>query len=133
MFFCFRWILIQFKREFSFDDAQCIWEALWSNYLTPDLHLFFALAILMQHRDVILNNDMSFDDILKYVNNLAGELVYGGLLQDAEMWYHKYTYLKARRPEKKPLSLREPFVNTYDHLMTAAAPSSSPSPPPSSE
>jgi hypothetical protein len=28
-YFCFRWILIHFKREFSFADAQRLWEVIY--------------------------------------------------------------------------------------------------------
>lgn len=28
-FYCFRWLLIIFKREFSFDNIQKLWDVLW--------------------------------------------------------------------------------------------------------
>lgn len=30
LFFCYRWVLIQFKREFKFDQVLRLWEALWA-------------------------------------------------------------------------------------------------------
>ena len=30
LYFCFRWLLIWFKREFSFPDTCSLWEALWT-------------------------------------------------------------------------------------------------------
>ena len=30
LYFCFRWLLIWFKREFSFPDTCTLWEALWT-------------------------------------------------------------------------------------------------------
>jgi len=30
LFFCFRWLLIMFKREFPLPDVQQIWEVRWS-------------------------------------------------------------------------------------------------------
>lgn len=54
LFFCFRWILISFKREFPFDDVLRLWEVLWTNYYSHSFVLFVALAILESHRDVIL-------------------------------------------------------------------------------
>lgn len=32
-FFCFRWILIAFKREFSYGDVMRLWEAFWSHHM----------------------------------------------------------------------------------------------------
>ena len=36
-----------------------------------NFHLFFALAILEAHREVIMRYLQSFDEVLKYVNELA--------------------------------------------------------------
>ena len=50
----FSWVLIAFKREFSFDDVLRLWEVLWTDYYTCDFVLFVALAVLESHRDMIL-------------------------------------------------------------------------------
>jgi hypothetical protein len=47
-FFCFRWLLVWFKREFPWEDMLCLWEVLWTDYLTNKFHIFVALAILDQ-------------------------------------------------------------------------------------
>lgn len=54
LFFCFRWILIAFKREFAFDDVLRLWEVLWTDYYSNQFILFVALAVIESHRDVIL-------------------------------------------------------------------------------
>ena len=72
LFFCFRWILIAFKREFKFDDVIRLWDALWTNYYSDHFVLFIALAILQSHRDVIMRYLTEFDEVLKYANNLSG-------------------------------------------------------------
>lgn len=54
LFFCFRWILIAFKRELPFEDVLRLWEVLWTDYYTNEFVLFVALAVLESHRDVIL-------------------------------------------------------------------------------
>ena len=71
MFFCFRWLLINFKRELSFDDIQCLWEAMWSNYLSVDLSLFIAASILLKYKTTILERRMGFDEILKVLFSLS--------------------------------------------------------------
>ncbi|GJJ12139.1 hypothetical protein Clacol_006380 [Clathrus columnatus] len=65
LFFCFRWILIAFKREFPIDDILRLWEVLWSDYYTSQFVLFVALALLVAQRDVILRYLVEFDEILK--------------------------------------------------------------------
>lgn len=74
MYFCFRWLLICFKREFSFPDIMTLWETLWSQGLSPNYHLMVCLAILDKHRNVIMGNKFGFTEILKYINDLAGNI-----------------------------------------------------------
>ena len=54
LFFCFRWVLIAFKREFPFDDVLRLWEVLWTDYYSNQFLLFVAFAVLESHRDMIL-------------------------------------------------------------------------------
>lgn len=61
LFFCFRWILIAFKREFKFDKVIKLWEVLWTKYYSDQFILFVALAILQSHRDVIIRYLTEFD------------------------------------------------------------------------
>jgi hypothetical protein len=65
LFFCFRWLLVWFKREFEWEDVIQLWEVLWSNWLTDKMTLFIALAIIEVHRDTILNDLNQFDEILR--------------------------------------------------------------------
>lgn len=86
LFFCFRWVLIAFKREFKFDDVLCVWEAIWSSP-SKGFHLFIALAILESHRSIVRRYLAHFDEILKYINELAGTLEPQSLLSQAEVLY----------------------------------------------
>lgn len=66
LFFCFRWILCGFKRELSFDATLQLWEVLWTDYLGTHFHLFFALAIIEAHRDVIIRYLREFDEVCPF-------------------------------------------------------------------
>lgn len=72
LFFCFRWILIAFKREFKFETVVRLWEVLWTNYYSDNFVLFVALGVLQSHRDVIIRYLTEFDEVLKYANDLTG-------------------------------------------------------------
>ena len=50
----YSWVLIAFKREFSFEDVLRLWEVLWTDYYSTNFVLFVALAVLESHRDIIL-------------------------------------------------------------------------------
>jgi len=95
LFFCFRWILITFKREFPFNDVLRLWEILWTDYYSKDFVLFVALAILESHRDIILRYLVEFDEILKYCNELSMTIELDSTLAQAEVLYLSFAQLVA--------------------------------------
>lgn len=60
LFFCYRWILVGFKREFPLGETLKIWENFFTDCCGSQFHLFFALAILQAHRDVTMRYLQSF-------------------------------------------------------------------------
>lgn len=87
LFFCFRWVLIAFKREFPFDDVLGLWEVLWTNHYSSQFLLFVALAVLESHRDSILRYLVEFDEILKYCNHLSMTIELDSTLAQAEVLF----------------------------------------------
>ncbi|CAO1942028.1 unnamed protein product [Urochloa humidicola] len=83
-FFCFRWVLIQFKREFTFDQIMLLWEVLWTHYLSEHFHLYLCVAILKRYRQRIIGEQMDFDTLLKFINELSGRINLDRAIQDAE-------------------------------------------------
>ncbi|OAX38653.1 GTPase-activating protein gyp7 [Rhizopogon vinicolor AM-OR11-026] len=95
LFFCFRWVLIAFKREFPFDDVLRLWEVLWTDYYSNDFVLFVALAVLESHRDMILRYLVEFDEILKYCNELSMTIELDSTLAQAEVLFLSFAQLVA--------------------------------------
>lgn len=87
MYFCFRWLLVWFKREFSNIDIMHLWEVLWTGLPCPNFHLFICVAILDQEMDVFINQEYTFTEILKHVNELSGNLNLLAILEQAESIY----------------------------------------------
>ncbi|KAL1206747.1 Rab GTPase-activating protein 22 [Cardamine amara subsp. amara] len=83
-FFCFRWILIQFKREFEYEKTMQLWEVLWTHYLSEHLHLYVCVAILKRFRSKIIGEQMDFDTLLKFINELSGHIDLDSTIRDAE-------------------------------------------------
>lgn len=69
-YFCYRWFLLDFKRELIYNDVFAIWEVIWAAQQVASSHfvLFLALALLEIYRDIILSNSMDFTDIIKFFN-----------------------------------------------------------------
>ncbi|XP_056874308.1 small G protein signaling modulator 1 [Takifugu flavidus] len=72
-YFCYRWFLLDFKREMVYDDVFSLWETIWAAKHTSSEHfvLFVALALVEMYRDIILENNMDFTDIIKFFNEMA--------------------------------------------------------------
>lgn len=72
-YFCYRWFLLDFKRELVYDDVFVVWETIWAARHCSSEHfvLFIALALLQFYRDIILDNKMDFTDIIKFFNEMA--------------------------------------------------------------
>ncbi|KAJ3677231.1 hypothetical protein LUZ60_002955 [Juncus effusus] len=83
-FFCFRWILIQFKREFDYDQIMRLWEVIWTYYLSEHFHLYICVAILKRYKSRIMGEQMDFDTLLKFINELSGKINLDQSLRDAE-------------------------------------------------
>ncbi|TDL24806.1 RabGAP/TBC [Rickenella mellea] len=95
LFFCFRWVLIAFKREFAFSDVMRLWEVLWTDFYSNEFVLFIALAVLESHRDVILRYLVEFDEILKYCNELSMTIELDTTLAQAEVLFLSFAQLIA--------------------------------------
>ncbi|OCF35927.1 rab GTPase activator [Kwoniella heveanensis BCC8398] len=93
LFFCFRWILISFKREFKFETVIKLWEVLWTNHYSNQFVLFVALAVLQSHRDVLIRYLTEFDEVLKYANDLSGTIDLDTTLAQAEVLFLSFRSL----------------------------------------
>jgi len=100
LFFCFRWILISFKREFPLEEIFKIWENMLTNVCGPAFHLFIALAILQSHREVVMRYLQSFDEVLKYVNELSMTMEAEPMLCQAEILHSALMHIVAQEERK---------------------------------
>ncbi|XP_022696019.1 small G protein signaling modulator 2-like [Varroa jacobsoni] len=72
-YFCYRWFLLDFKRELVYDDVFQVWETIWAaqHVASPSFGLFVALAMVKYYREIILENRMDFTDIIRFFNEMA--------------------------------------------------------------
>ncbi|KAK9475361.1 rab-GTPase-TBC domain-containing protein [Dipodascopsis tothii] len=105
-FFVFRMLLVWFKREFVWNDVLRLWEVLWTDYLSSQFHLFVALAILVKHKDVIMDHFSQFDEVLKYVNELSKTIPLEETLTNAEILFYQFqrTVEAIDKKNKEPTS-----------------------------
>ncbi|CAH1798395.1 unnamed protein product, partial [Owenia fusiformis] len=105
MYFCFRWLLIQFKREFSFEDIMRLWEVLWTGLPCKNYHLLICLAILDTEKATIMDNRFGFTEILKHINDLSLTIRLDDILPLAEAMHIQLAQLASENKLKN--SIRE--------------------------
>ncbi|UZJ56950.1 hypothetical protein CBS101457_006270 [Exobasidium rhododendri] len=111
LFFCFRWLLVCFKREFLHPEILMLWEAIFSanvdDYDNDDVshptthshaissppyqgisnhfQVFIAFAILEHHRDILMKHLHNFDELLQYMNGLSFQIDVDTTIAEAEV------------------------------------------------
>ncbi|XP_064022061.1 TBC1 domain family member 15 isoform X1 [Pogoniulus pusillus] len=84
LYFCFRWLLIRFKREFSFQDILRLWEVMWTELPCQNFHLLLCCAILESEKQQIMDKHYGFNEILKHINELSMKIDVEYILCKAE-------------------------------------------------
>lgn len=86
-YFCFRWLLVRFKRELNYANTLRLWEVLWTGHPCPNFHLLVAVALLDTEKDTIMENKFGFTEILKHINDISLRIDIDGTLKKAEAIY----------------------------------------------
>ncbi|KAF6096960.1 small G protein signaling modulator 2 [Phyllostomus discolor] len=94
-YFCYRWFLLDFKRELPYEDVFAVWEVIWAARHISSEHfvLFIALALVEAYREIIRDNNMDFTDIIKFFNERAERHDAQEILQIARDLVHKVQML----------------------------------------
>uniref|UniRef100_A0A8C3YC22 Small G protein signaling modulator 2 n=1 Tax=Catagonus wagneri TaxID=51154 RepID=A0A8C3YC22_9CETA len=94
-YFCYRWFLLDFKRELPYEDVFAVWEVIWAARHISSEHfvLFIALALVEAYREIIRDNNMDFTDIIKFFNERAERHDAQEILRIARDLVHKVQML----------------------------------------
>lgn len=83
LLFSYRWILVLFKREFSFEDTLLVWETIWSAKYER-YECFIAAAIIHLAQDALVEECHSLGEIINYLHNLTHTIEIRTILDRAE-------------------------------------------------
>lgn len=107
LFFCFRMLLVWFKREFVFEDICKIWEIFWTDFYSSQFQLFFMLAILQKNSEPIMNNLNQFDQVIKYFNDLHNTMDWRDIMIRSELLFIRFEKLMSLMERKAELAGQE--------------------------
>ncbi|CAK9821099.1 TBC1 domain family member 15 [Anthophora plagiata] len=99
MFFCFRWLLVLFKREFNALNIMELWEVLWTDLPCKNFHLLLCAAILDTEKTVLMENRYGFTEILKHINDLSLHIELPLTLSKAEGIYYQLMSVADQLPD----------------------------------
>ena len=74
MGFCFRWLVVLFKREFDTNEVPLLWDVLFSSPFTPQYEIFVAAALLRHVSAQVFEQSLQYDELLKFANKMAGSM-----------------------------------------------------------
>ncbi|QLG74218.1 hypothetical protein HG535_0G01020 [Zygotorulaspora mrakii] len=104
LFFCFRMLLVWFKREFEFNEVCSIWEIFLTDFYSSQFQLFFMLAILQKNSQPVIQNLNQFDQVLEYFNGLHGTMDWNDLMTRSELLFIRFRKVMNVMDKKKELN-----------------------------
>uniref|UniRef100_A0A8D0A1G6 TBC1 domain family member 15 n=1 Tax=Sander lucioperca TaxID=283035 RepID=A0A8D0A1G6_SANLU len=130
LYFCFRWLLIRFKRELSFQDVLRLWEVMWTGLPCQNFHLLVCCSILDSEKQKIMEENYGFNEILKHINELSMKLDVEEILQKAEGISQQIHRCKDLPQSISSILGLEPDLCGSDPTHSGACPPLRPRPPP---
>eukprot|EP00042_Codosiga_hollandica_P038929 m.321951 g.321951 ORF g.321951 m.321951 type:complete len:595 (-) comp55513_c0_seq26:839-2623(-) len=116
LFFTYRWLLVNFRRDFETASIRVLWEAIWSQNFTKRLEYFVACVLIDEMRPAILERKLKFDEILQLVTRPGRRFDIDAILGKAEclMW-HLWTERESLPEDLKALLRTSTFEKHQQH------------------
>eukprot|EP00050_Salpingoeca_kvevrii_P003654 m.229547 g.229547 ORF g.229547 m.229547 type:complete len:825 (-) comp10862_c0_seq3:218-2692(-) len=93
MFFAYRWLLLDFKREFALPDVVRIWETIWTQHRSDHFSYFIAVAIIDSYSHELLQRPMQTDEVMEFYNRLSNRMDVEQILQRSRALLYEFRHL----------------------------------------
>eukprot|EP00053_Salpingoeca_punica_P017305 m.166619 g.166619 ORF g.166619 m.166619 type:complete len:905 (+) comp17174_c0_seq2:345-3059(+) len=98
MFFCYRWLLMEFRREFPLADVVHLWDVTLADYKTPQFALFAAQAVLDIGCKPLLKMNLDPGEVLEKLNSLTDKMDVQQVIQRGREMF--FTFRQSVIPEE---------------------------------
>ena len=121
LFVSFRWYLVLFRREFSFEDIVKLWDQLLASVYSPDWIIFVGLGIFQMYRFELMRDDLCSnpDELIYFFQSKSQRINIDRLLIVTEDFYWRFERLA--RSRGFPLSREIPLVNILSQLDSSSS------------
>lgn len=116
LFVSFRWYLVLFRREFSFEDIVKLWDQLLASVYSPDWIIFVGLGIFQMYRLEMMRDDLcsDSDELLHFFQCKSQRINIDKLLIVTEDFFWRFERLA--RSRGFPLRRDIPLVTILSQL-----------------
>ncbi|CBZ27018.1 conserved hypothetical protein [Leishmania mexicana MHOM/GT/2001/U1103] len=102
MFFCFRWILVCFKRDLpSIEDTMRFWDVLFACPYTTSYEVVVTVALLGALAAQIITHIQTYETLLQFANGLSREISLDQILVCARAFYENVCVAEARELRRR--------------------------------
>lgn len=128
MLFCFRWLLVNFKREMgSLEDTMRLWDVFFCCPYTTSYEVVMAAALLCSFGNDIVELLFSYEGVAQFVNSLKGNVTVDQMLHCAKEFYLNSCVPESRRlimelPNAVESAVKEPSSATMSAASSEARP-----------
>ncbi|KAF8560872.1 hypothetical protein P879_05136 [Paragonimus westermani] len=101
--------------ELSFVFSSSFLQAIWSEHLTKNFHIFFAASVLLMQRHIIMERNYDANCILKHVNDLSFNIPLEPALNCATGYFQQLDQVSNSLPKSVRAILEGPSLSTSIH------------------
>ena len=88
MTFCFRWLLVLFKREFPAEHIHFLWDIILSCPFTDRFEVFVCCGLLRAVCKQVCDHELQHDELLCFTNSMSGNMRVADVVALAQEFYY---------------------------------------------
>eukprot|EP00039_Didymoeca_costata_P005697 m.83740 g.83740 ORF g.83740 m.83740 type:complete len:972 (-) comp12934_c0_seq1:140-3055(-) len=97
--FAYRWILLDFRREFGREEVYRLWELFWSGYRCTQHELLVSMAIIEIYSEELLSHKEEIFNVLEFFSQLARKMDFQAVMKSFRAMLYKLQDVDSEMPD----------------------------------